>query len=609
MKKITFSIIAVSLMFLLGGCGLGKMVKNAELIERNVNPDPLEMHGGKVDANVTVKFPEKYFHKKAYLVVTPMLISDDKSNEYSFPAQTLQGEKIKDNNPAVLYKSGEIKTGSKVRSDTTYTFSMPYDPAYRMSDLELSINAKKGIDGESLSLVSVKIADGIITTPELVEKGLLVDNGEQGNTGTGTARTMETAKTLPSESRERVDLQIFYDLKKTNLRRDQKNKEEVDVFVNAVKNAKEDKDKKFEKFSIASYASPEGEDEMNQDLANGRGKTSLKFMKDELEDAEVEGSQDDDFYTRQTTPAEDWAGFKEKLEESNMEDKELVLRVLSMYSDNDKRDEEIRKMTKIFDELRQTILPELRRSDIYAEFVIPQKSTSELVILGKSNPEDLSQVELFVAAQSAEGADQEAIYKTYIAQYPQDWTAPNNLATYYIKQDKLADAETYLQKAENIDNNQASIYNNYGVLYWAKGDFAKAKEYFQKAQAIEKTPEVGYNLGVLLIRQGVDSEGNKVYDKAVASFAGGDATFNKALAELLNGSTSAAKSTLNAMECEHAYYYYLKAVVAARETNNAEIFENLQKAVKADASLKTYAAQDMEFRNVFDEPEFKSIVQ
>ncbi len=261
----------------------------------------------------------------------------------------------------------------------------------------------------------------------------------------------------------------------------------------------------------------------------------------------------------------------------------------------------MKKIGSIYDDVEDDIFPKLRRSEIYATFKTKQKTASELVILGKSNPNDLSQVELFYAAQSADGTDKEAIYKTYIAKYPKDWRAMNNLAVYYIKANQLNDAETFLQKAENIDDKNASITNNFGVLYWAKENLGKAETFFKKAKAIEDTDEISYNVGVLQLK-------DARYQEAVTSF-GANASFNKALAQLLSGNTSGAKSTLNSVESEEGHYYYLKAVVAARESNGDDLFQNLQKAVQADASLKAYAINDVEFRAFFDDETFKSIVK
>jgi len=608
MKKITISIIVVSLLFIIGGCcGTKSMSKKAELMKQNVtvNTNPLEMHAGKVKVDVHVNFPEKFFCKKGYVVVTPTLVSKkDETIKHEFASETLQGEKINDNNPVVIYKTGDIKYGPNekdIRTDTTFTFVMDYDPDYRMSDLNFDIKIKKGTDGELKELSSDVIAEGIITTPELVDKGLIVDNGKQGNTGSGLARTIEASVVLPAETTVKEDITLFYEVKKTNFTAKEKKREDIETFVEEVKTSKEDKDKEFVSFSILSYASPEGEIDMNEDLVEGRGKNTQNFLSKELKDAEVDGADEDNFYTRETTPAEDWEGFKTKVQASNIEDKELILRVLEMQKDLVKREEEIKKIGSVYDEIDDKIFPELRRSEVYATFKTKQKPASELVILGKSNPDELTQTELFFAAQSAEGTDKETIYKTYITKYPKDWRAMNNLGVYYIKANQLNDAETYLQKAENIESNNATIINNFGVLQWAKENLSSAQTYFKKAKAIEDTDEISYNIGVLQIKEAK-------YQEAVTSF-GQMASFNKALAQLLSGNTADAKTTLNNVKSEDANYYYLKAVISARESNNEGIFTNLQKAVQADASLKAYAMNDMEFAKVFDDETFKSIVK
>jgi len=564
MKKITISIIVVSLLFIIGGCcGTKKMSKKADLIKQNVTvvTNPLEMHADKVKIEVHVNFPEKFFCKKGYVIVTPTLVSkNDETIKNVFPSETLQGEKITDNNPVVIFKTGDVKYGpniSDIRPDTTYTFVMDYDPAYRMSELNFDIKIKKGTDGELNELLSDVIATGIITTPELVDKGLIVDNGKQGNSGSGLARTIEASVVLPAETTVKENITLFYEVKKASFTSKEKKRGDIETFVEEVKTAKEDKDKEFVSFSILSYASPEGTQDVNESLVEGRGKNTQNFLSKELKDVKVDGADKDEFYTRETTPAEDWEGYN--------------------------------------------IFPKLRRSDVYATFKTKQKPVAELVILGKSNPNELTQTELFFAAQSADGTDKESIYKTYIAKYPKDWRAMNNLGVYYIKANQLNEAETFLQKAENIESNNASIINNFGVLYWAKGNFSAAQTSFKKAKAIEDTDEISYNIGVLQIKEAK-------YQEAVTSF-GAMASFNKALAQLLVGNTSDAKSTLNNVKSEDANYYYLKAVISAKESNNEGIFTNLQKAVQADASLKAYAMNDMEFAKVFDDETFKSIVK
>ncbi len=592
MKKLTLHLFAVIFILAISGCGMQKMVDKANEVDYQVNPDPLEMHAGKVPLEINVQFPQKYFHKKAYLVLTPVLKSKKGDNQIEFNSKTLQGEKVKDNNPVIPYKSG---------GSYTYVDTVDYEDVYRMSDLELHINANKGGSGKKYTFANVTIANGIITTPLLVDEGLKIDNGTLGNTDKGLMNAIAPSVKLPSSSTESKSLVLYYPLQKDYLPSKERRKADVDSFLNQVIAANENPDINFQDINIASYASPDGPIDLNSDLVEGRADNSSNFLIDEFEDADLEEANNEDFLKRETTPDEDWEGFKKAVQESDMEDKDLILRVLSMYSDPDVREREIKKMAAVYDELRNDILPKLRRSEIVATYKTRQKTATELVNIGKTDPESLSQVELFFGANTAEGSDKEVILKSYNKQYPDDWKGFNNLAVYYIHQNQLDDAELQLQKAEDIDNNNATIINNMGVLYWAKGDIEKAKEYFEKAAQIDPNDEINYNLGVICIKNGK-------YNSAVQKF-GSTPSYNKSLAQLLNDNVADAISTLSSVESEEAYYYYLKAVEAANNADENGVFTNLRSAIDKDADIKEYAANDMEFAQYFENETFKSIVE
>ncbi len=272
-----------------------------------------------------------------------------------------------------------------------------------------------------------------------------------------------------------------------------------------------------------------------------------------------------------------------------------------MYTDPEVREKEIKNMSKAYLELADDVLPLLRRSEISATYKTKPKTKEEIISLAKSTPEDLSQVELFYGAQEAPKADKEAIYKTYTATYASDWKGFNNLGVYYISENKLSDAEAALNKANSLEANNATIMNNLGAYYWAKGDLVKAQEYFEKAYAKEKSDEIGYNLGVILIKEAK-------YSDAVQKF-GSTASFNKALAQLLNDKATESNTTLKGVTSEEGIFYYLKAVVAANEDKESDVMDNLQKAVGKDASLKDYAKNDMEFNKYFENETFKAIVE
>jgi len=372
MKKFTFQLLAVVIAFAIGGCGLGKMVDDANLVQYQVTPDPLEMHAGKVPVQVSVTFPPKYFNKKAYLVITPYIVSKNGSDELQLKSTTLQGEKVRDNNPIINYKNG---------GSYTYIDTVDYDAVYRRSDLQLRISANKGGNGNSYSFASVNIAEGIVTTPELVKNGLAVDNGTLGNTGEGLMNLITPNVGLPPSRTEKTSLVLYYPLQKDRLTSKEQRKADIDSFLTEVKNIKDDADLNFKDLTVASYASPDGPQDLNHNLVEGRGKNSTDFLTKKFK--KVELTDVEDFMKRETTPDEDWEGFKAAVQESNMEDKDVILRVLSMYSDPDVREREIKNMAAVYDKLRNEILPKLRRSEIIATYETRQKTPEELVNLGK----------------------------------------------------------------------------------------------------------------------------------------------------------------------------------------------------------------------------------
>lgn len=589
MKKNLLLLLATAVMLVFNGCALKKMVKNANLVTYNVTPNPIEYKAGNVPVGISVNFPAKYFAKKAYLVATPIITTKDGSKELPLKSFTLQGEGIKDNNPVIPYTSG---------GSYNYTDEIPYDPAFRNSDLIIKVGVNKGGAGKTLSFASVKIAIGIITTPLLVDEGLKIDNGTVGNTGKGMMSVVVPTISLPQPQPEKQSLVLYYPLQQSKLDSKEQKKVDIDSFIKKLSVKMSNPDMKFDGINVAAYASPDGPQNLNSGLVKGRGDNSTDFLKNKFKSQKVNAQ---DFMTRQTTPDEDWEGFKNAVQQSNMQDKELILRVLSMYSDPDVREKEIKKMSKVYDELRKDILPKLRRAEIVATYQTRQKTADELVSLGKTDPNRLSQDELFFAGQTATGMDKEMIYKTYNEKYPQDWRGFNNLGVYYIQNNQLTEAELQFQKAENIDANNASVINNLGVLYYAKGDFTKAEEYFKKAAGINPSDKINYNLGVIFIKQGK-------YAEAVQKF-GASASYNKSLAQVLNGLTKESISTINNVNSQEAFYFYLKAVEYARDNDKTQCINNLKQAIAKNADLKNYAKDDVEFRALFNDEDFKSIVQ
>ncbi|MCQ2974516.1 MAG: tetratricopeptide repeat protein [Bacteroidales bacterium] len=590
MKKVTVNYLAlmIATAFVAGGCnGLKKMADNANLIQRSIEPNPLEMHAGKVPVSITVTFPAKYFDKNAYLICTPSLSSTTETKEVKLKSATLQGEKVKDNNTTISYKNG---------GSYTYKDTVDYVDAFKKSDLLLSFEATK--DGESELVTAFKIGDGVIVTPLLVEEGLKVDNGTVGDNGAG--RTIDAKVAKPTSSETTKDLTVFYPMQKSDMTSSEKKKNDVKSFVQAVTDVANDDKTELKSIQVASYASPDGPEDINSKLVDGRGKTSVNFVKDQLK--KVQGTQADNFIQRQTTAAEDWDGFKKATEESELKDKALILRVLSMYSDPVVREREIKNISEAYTDLKGDILPKLRRSEIKAICQSAEKTEDEIAKLAKENPAELTQDEALYASTSklADLDAKQNVLENYVSRFPEDWRGYNNLGNVYLKQNKLDKAEQNLNKANELNSNEAAVYNNLGVVALAKGDTEKAKEYFTKAKNIGGNEEAGYNLGVLNIKDGE-------YAQAVSNF-GSTPSFNKSLAQLLNKSNKDANSTINSVDSEEAAVSYLKAVIAARDGKVDDVVSNLKDACKKDSYWKDYAKTDVEFLKFIENEAFKSVI-
>ncbi|MCF6366119.1 MAG: hypothetical protein L3J35_07945 [Bacteroidales bacterium] len=593
MKK---SIIILSSLFIAAaiftGCNpLSKMVKKAGEVDYKTTPNPLEMHAGKVPIDVKVTFPAKYFGKTVKLVITPSLVADDNTtNVVNFTTQTIIGEKFEDNYTQISYKEG----GTFSFQDT-----IDYDSKFRASDLKLSfqISTQKG---KSANVTEVKLCDGIITTPELVDGGMTID----GNLKRGTVlgQTVMVPITKPEVRLETEVAKLYFDLQKSNIKRNELRKEEISNLKTSIKNASTDPDKELKSIKIASYASPDGPQDLNEKLVAERGKNSKNAFSKELSKEEIEEIDNTEFVMTETTPIEDWEGFKKAVEASDMEDKALVLRVLSMYSDPDTREGEIKKLAAVYDNLRKDILPMLRRSEIKFEYQGRAKTDSELKTMISSNPSGLQQEEMIYAASISECSNKEEAYKTYTSNYPDDWRGWNNLACVQAKHGKLSDAKTNFEKVLSKKGDNPAALNNLGVLALAEGDLDAAWDYFERAEnAGCKSPNLKYNKGVILIKRAK-------YNEAVASFASD--SFNKALAETLAGENETAISTLdNLGSSEYGLFYYLKAVTAAKANKVDDVIENLRIAISKESTLKEYAKKDVEFMNFIDNSAFRGVIE
>ncbi len=570
MKQTRIHIIgSLALVAVLSSCaGLNKMKKNAPTVQYTVTPTVLETHGGKVDLDIKAQYPAKFWDKKASAEITPVLVYD--GGETVFPSFKVQGEKVKGNDKVINYTTG---------GQETYKNAVLFNDKMRVSNLVIRMTATKGV--KTVTFDDYKIAEGVIATSTLVaDQGAMAGKGK------------DNFQRIISESQA---AEILYLIQQAEVRQGQLSKEDVKAlndYINAIKAAE---NKNFKDVTISAYASPDGSLDLNTNLAGNREKSASKYISGQLKKSKV----DEKGLLKGKTTAEDWDGFKKAVEASNIQDKELILRVLSMYSDPEVREKEIKNMASTFKVIAEEILPSLRRSVITVNAELIGKSDDELKTISSSNPSSLNVEELLYSATLTEDKDtQLAIYKEAAAKFPQDWRTANNYGVALYGKGDIKAAKAEFDKAASIKADPI-VENNLGVIALRNGEYAKAEEHFGKAAGTGA--ELDNNLGIIAIHKGD-------YEAAMRYF-GSSINCNAALAKILAGKNDAALSTLNANTHEVGFKYYLKAIVGANKGENDMMFENLRKAIALDGKWKKYAKTDMVFGKFFNDSTFKSIVE
>ncbi|GAA6258548.1 tetratricopeptide repeat protein [Bacteroides sp. f07] len=530
-----------------------------------VTPQVLEAVGGKVPATINGKFPEKYFNKKAVVEVTPVLRWN--GGEAKGQPATFQGEKVEGNDQSISYKMG----GS-------YTMKTSFDYVPEMAKSELYLEFKATIGKKVVTIPAVKVADGVISTSELVNNTL------------GNANPALGEDAFQRIIKEKHDANIMFLIQQANIRSSEL--KTAKEFNKEVANVNEAANKKISNIEVSAYASPDGGVSLNTTLAENREGNTTKMLSKDLKKAKIEAPIDAKY------TAQDWEGFQELVSKSNIQDKELILRVLSMYQDPAQREQEIKNISSVYKTLADEILPQLRRSRLTLNYEIIGKSDEEISKLASSNPSELNIEELLYAATlTNDPAKQEAIYAQATKQFPNDYRAYNNLGKLAYQAGNYDKAESYFKKAASV-NATPEVNMNLGLIALMKGDKAAAEASFGKAAG---TKELGESMGNLYIAQGQ-------YERAVNSF-GDSKTNSAALAQILAKDYNKAKNTLANVERPDAYTDYLMAVLGARTNNSSMVTSSLKSAVAKDSSLAKKAATDLEFAKYFTNADFMSIVK
>ena len=530
-----------------------------------VTPQVLEAVGGKVPATINGKFPEKYFNKKAVVEVTPVLKWN--GGEAKGQPATFQGEKVEGNDQTISYKMG----GS-------YTMKTSFDYVPEMAKSELYLEFKATIGKKVVTIPAVKIADGVISTSELVNNTL------------GNANPALGEDAFQRIIKEKHDANIMFLIQQANIRSSEL--KTAKEFNKEVANINEAANKKISNIEVSAYASPDGGVSLNTTLAENRESNTTKMLNKDLKKAKIDAPVDAKY------TAQDWEGFQELVSKSNIQDKELILRVLSMYQDPAQREQEIKNISSVYKNLADDILPQLRRSRLTLNYEIIGKSDEEITKLASSNPSELNIEELLYAATlTNDPAKQEAIYTQATKQFPNDYRAYNNLGKLAYQAGNVDKAESYLKKAASV-NAAPEVNMNLGLIALTKGDQAKAQQLFGSAAGVA---ELGEALGVLYLEQGE-------WAKAANSF-GSVKSNNAALAQILTKDYSKASQTLNAVAKPDATTSYLKAIVAARTNDANAVISNLKAAIAADKAMAKEAAIDLEFAKYATNSEFAALVK
>lgn len=525
----------------------------------SVNPNPLETEAGKVPTTINGKFPEKYMKKKAVVTVTPELrYADGKTAKGN--GATFQGEKVAGNNQTIQYKVG---------GNYTMNTSFDYVPEMQKSDLYLTFDAYVG--KKKVNVPEVKVATGVISTSEFYKKTLASD---------GACIAPDSFQRVKAQKQE---AEIKFLINQANLRKSEMKNNSVKEFVQMLKKINSDREGlNIKNVEVAAYASPEGGVKFNDKLASKRQNTSEKYVKQTLKNTKVKTDVD----ARYT--AQDWDGFQKLVAASNLQDKDVILRVLSMYQDPQEREQQIRNMSAGFRELADGILPELRRSRLIINYETIGRSDDQIKEQYNADPTKLSADELLYAAALEDNADKkEAIYKKTAEIYPNDNRAFNNVAALEFAKGNNDAAKEYLAKAVNAKSDAAEANANKGLLALLEGNTAEAQNHIAKATGAN---DLNKALGALNIANGK-------YAQAEQNFNGVNSN-TAALAQILNKNYAGAISTLNGVKNKTGVTDYLLAIANARQGNNDAASSYLKSALQKDPSLASYAANDLELINV-----------
>ncbi len=559
MKKTIYLAIASALVLTTSCKKLGSLSAD----DFKVTPTPLVAEAGEVPATITATFPEKYLKKKASVTCTPVL--KYANGESLGQSASFQGEKVQGNATEVNYKLGGSYT---MKTSFVYTDDM------LRSDLLMRFDATYGKKLKKVSIPDVKIGYGVLATSQLL----------------GRCLRSESFAVAPDAFQrvieQKQEASIMFLISQSNIRTSELEKVSMKDLVAVLKEINDDQEGRvLNGIDVSAYASPDGSYSFNEKLSERRQDVSTEYLKKELKKLDMEAGINA-HYT-----AEDWDGFKELVEASNLQDKQLILSVLSMYQDPEEREQQIRNMSEVYTDIKDGILPELRRARLIVNYEVVGRSDEQIVDQFKDDPSQLSLEEmLYGATLLVDSPAEKKEWNQKIMQlYPNDYRAYNNMAQVCDSEGDSEAALSYLKKAQDIDSSAPEVNTNLALLALRAGDTETAENYLGKGTGSNTYNEV---LGCLNI-----AKAN--YPQAASCLAGSN-TNAQGLAELLNQNYSGAAIALAGVKNPDATTSYLKAVLAARTNDTSSLSTNLREAVQQDSTLGARAKDDLEFAQYED---------
>ncbi len=552
MKKIIW-LSAAGTMVLLASCGKQKVFTSENFA---VSPTPLEYMAGEVPAAISVNVPAKWMNKKTVVACTPVLKWDGGAT--AGDPLILQGEKVEANHTIISFRNG---------GHATLRFSVPFVDGMEKSDLMMQFDARMG--KKKVKMPTVKIGYGTQCTAALITK-----TAKTANFGVAP----DNFQRVISQKQEAA---IKFLIGQANLRGSELNSQTVQDFIATLKNIKSDEQSLvLNNIEVSAYASPDGAYAINERLAAKRGEVSEGYVNQQLNRTKLTTNVD----TKYT--AEDWEGFQALVSQSNLPDKDIILRVLAMYEDPEQREREIRNVALVYKELAEAVLPELRRARMVINYDVIGRSDEAILALVDSDAQQLSLEEMIYAANTLATSDAQkrTILQKVEKLFPNDYRAYNNLGELAMRNGDSETAQSYLRRALSINPNAPEPNVNLGMLAIQNGQFKDAEMYISKGVGANNFDEA---LGHLYVAQGKYNQASVKFQKSANNSA--------ALSNILSQDYGDALKVLGNIKNPDGMTYYLQAILAERMENHAEVKDYLDKAIALDPSLAKRAADDVEF--------------